>query len=107
MRGISEERLLDFDPWQHENQQDLLNAILAKCHELNPWLPIDENTPKDIRLLLFYGNDSGVMVTGIRRKIKTRRSYVFVPDGSHPFPSDKPTCDRTPTHYQELPDDPV
>lgn len=44
MRGIEEKELLNFDPWQYENQQDLLNAILEKCKELNPWLPIDENT---------------------------------------------------------------
>ena len=51
MRGISAEELINFDPWQYENQQDLLNAILKKCHELNTWLPIDENTPKDIEIV--------------------------------------------------------
>lgn len=51
--GISIDDLLKIDPWQYDNQQDVLNAILDKCTELNSWLPIDENTPKDRPILLF------------------------------------------------------
>lgn len=42
MIGISKKELIDFDPWQYDNQQDLLNAILNKCRELDPWLPLEE-----------------------------------------------------------------
>lgn len=60
MKGITKQELLEIDPWQYDNQQDLLNAILDKCTELNPWQPIDENTPKDRFLLLYSPGIEGV-----------------------------------------------
>ena len=50
--GISKETLLSINPWDYDNQQDLLNAILELCKELDPWLPIDEDTPKHQELIL-------------------------------------------------------
>lgn len=49
MIGISKKELIDFDPWKYDNQQDLLNAILKECHELDPWLPI-EDAPRDRKI---------------------------------------------------------
>lgn len=54
MRGISSEELINFNPWDYANQQDLLNAILKKCHELNQWMPI-ETAPKDTSVMLCCG----------------------------------------------------
>ena len=44
MEGISKERLIEIDPWAYGNQQDLLNAILLQCKELDLWMPIDKPT---------------------------------------------------------------
>lgn len=50
--GISKEKLINFDPWAYDNQQDLLNAILEQCAELDPWMPI-ESAPLNRKILLF------------------------------------------------------
>ena len=43
MRGISEEELLEINPWMHDNQQDLLNHIIEQCRELQePWMTLEE-----------------------------------------------------------------
>ena len=43
MRGISKGDLIDIDPWQYDNPQELLNGIIAKCQELQePWIPLEE-----------------------------------------------------------------
>ena len=36
--AISKDDLLKIDPWQYDNQQDLLNAILDQCTELNNYI---------------------------------------------------------------------
>lgn len=59
MRGISEERLLELisrvqDPLVQYRELMTLRVMLGACTELNPWMPIDENTPKDKQVLLFY-----------------------------------------------------
>lgn len=89
MRGISHKELLEIDPWQYDNQQDLLNHIIEQCQELNPWLPIDENTPKDTPLLVYYPT----MPKGLRFHVISK--LVNFDASIH-----------KPTHYQELPDDP-
>lgn len=71
--------------------------------DLNPWLPIDENTPKDIDLLLFYPGLG--KFTGIYKKPRWSRNYIFVPYAHINLSID----DRRhikPTHYKELPEDP-
>jgi len=66
-----------------------INNLIEQCKELNPWLPIDENTPKDRKILLY----AGVPVIGWFDNIKnvwrctdSKKLYA--------------------THYQELPSDP-
>lgn len=59
IEGISKDTLLSINPWDYDNQQDLLNAILELCTELDPWLPI-ENAPKDKSILLLWP-ELGVM----------------------------------------------
>lgn len=94
MRGISEERLKeiveDYPP-DHRNHRTAKYFIATECQELQePWIPIDENTPKNRSLLIFvpaaYGCEIGGWVSKLNRW------------SCHPFVA---------THYQELPDDPV
>lgn len=79
--GISKERLLF---WKDLTSHELLEILLRECAELDPWIPIDENTPKDRQLLL---NGEFYQCTGPE----------WVDDGNRIM---------HPTHYQELPDDP-
>lgn len=97
MRGISEEDLVNIDPWQCDNPQELLNEILAQCKELNPWIPIDENTPRDRRLNLYWPGRG--WITGEWRQLNKDIGY-FIHDGLKYEPVIKPT------HYQELPEPP-
>lgn len=89
MRGISEERLRKLiendDYYDSGIEKSVIYGLIAnECHELNPWLPIDENTPKDRKLLMFIpGHGKEVM----------RHSEIKM-------------WSPNPTHYQELPDDP-
>lgn len=92
--GISKKDLIDINPWEYDNQQDLLNAILEKCKELNQWLPIDENTPKDKRIFLWFPEANPInKIIGkwdcVNKKFITEHSAF-----------------GNPTYYQELPDDP-
>lgn len=67
MRGISSEELINFNPWDYANQQDLLNAILKKCHELNQWMPIDENTPMQKEIWVYderFGSMRAMFIYG-------------------------------------------
>ena len=56
MKYISEERLIaaievfDCD----RRTTDIISSIIDECKEINPWKLIDENTPKDRPLLLFF-----------------------------------------------------
>lgn len=91
--GISKEELLNFDPWAYDNQQDLLNAILGKCTELNPWLPIAD-APNGKEFIFKYEG------TSKKKFIGTFDSYAGNFKDQYGFVMQKPT------HYQELPDDP-
>lgn len=91
MRGISEARLLKlrehFDKPYSIVEAKLVQDLINECKELNPWLPIDENTPKYKELLLYYPeNDSSERLCRVTKY--------------------DPNSIRQPTHYQELPDDP-
>jgi len=96
MEGISKDTLINIDPWAYDNQQDLLNAILLQCKELNPWMPIDENTPKDRRLLFLF--ESGNISSGYWDA--TYCAWETIMDVHIESLSGKIT------HYQELPPDP-
>lgn len=62
-----------------------------ECKELNPWLPIDENTPKNRKILLYFPQVYGWDIAEWDHKLNCWKGYGFY----------------KPTHYQELPDDPV
>ncbi len=61
--------------------------IKKECKELNPWMPIDENTPKDKQFLLYV--DKGPVI-GRQFVGEIRFNWIYAP-----------------THYRELPEDPV
>lgn len=84
--GINKKDLLAINPWDYDNQQDLLNAILGLCTELDQWLPIDENPPKDKPLLLAYKLADG-----------TWYKWAGFVNSCWNLP---------PTHYKLLPEDP-
>lgn len=93
MRGISKERLKAILRNQilTPKTQSFVQYLIAECQELQePWLPIDENTPKDRELLLYYPN--------MFRSNKKIIGYAFERNVS--------PMHGSPTHYQELPDDP-
>ena len=107
MRGITEERLKAlFYDYQHKflySQlekmyephaiMNILHMLVDECKELNAWQPIDENTPKDRRLNLYW-KDYG-WLTG------QWRLGQFFCDANLMAP-----CNIAPTHWQELPEDP-
>lgn len=88
MRGITEERLLDilrsYEP-QRDTKASLMEKITSQCTELNPWQPIDENTPKD-RCLLLYSPG----IEGVSKKFVGKLESCWY---------------WNPTHWQELPED--
>jgi len=86
-RGISEETLkclIRTDDYGN----DYINAdeALEACTELNPWMPIDENTPKD-KYLLLYSQD----IEGLSKKFVGKLESAW--------------CWK-PAHWRELPHDP-
>ena len=93
--GTSKERLIelnDLTPTGTEylmGKKAMLEELIShECKELNPWQPIDESTPKDRELLLFYsGNESSEAFCWIKKY-------------------DPSVGVRQPTHWQELPEDP-
>ena len=84
MRGIAEERLKEVFSklyWTTNDDKELFTALLSECTELNAWQPIDENTPKDRDLVLYFSpNKKWVGSLG--------RDWPFAP-----------------THWQKLPKD--
>lgn len=91
MIGISKKNLEDM--LRAEGRLDIkiaLNYLIQQCTELNPWLPIDENTPKDKPLVFYYPDIDDVAVVTWN---KEHKFYVSTKAGK-------------PTLYQELPDDP-
>ena len=93
MRGIDEETLLDVRKSLAAEglNTDAVDALISlKIRELSPWLPIDENTPKNRDILLWceFGQSIG---------------YIDAHDG---LIRAYGLGIVAPTHYQELPDDP-
>lgn len=89
MEGISKERLIELQSLTEANGSYSLQDLISECTELNPWLPINGNTTKDRKVLLYYP-DSPYDDTRIL-------GYAFERNGFN--------CIK-PTHYQELPDPP-
>lgn len=101
MKYISEEKLREM-VYTDDYCNDLINAdeALSACTELNPnereghpWQPIDENTPKD-RELLGYRKD-------------THNKFIFDWCITHFRWEDDCGMEVYPTHWQELPPDPI
>lgn len=99
MRGISEELLKatyqallnDFRARPNDSGiKACLEGLMARCTELNPWLPIDENTPKDKELFLVCELGRVIGYIDSQSGIARANAIGVV----------------NPTHYQELPDDP-
>lgn len=93
MRGISEERLREIVedyPEDHRSHRMAKYLIATECQELNPWLPIDENTPKDRQLIFWFPKTKDVGVASWNEELKF---FVCAKVGN-------------PTLYQKLPDDP-
>lgn len=99
MRGISEERLKKI---AHDSRGSdgtnmpvlgLLDMLLSECKELNEWKPIDENTPKDRKIMLFY-EKCGIHTGEFRCGHYLADANLCVP------------CNIKPTHWQELPEPP-
>lgn len=92
--GISKERLEEIlQSNQCTFEREILDEIIKECTELNPWLPIDENTPKDRRLNLYWPNYG--WFTG-----SWRMNQYFCDVGL------MVPVNINPTHWQELPEDP-
>ena len=99
--GISKERLEElFDDFIVNDMllDDFRSLVTSECKELNPWLPIDENTPKDRRLNLHWPGTG--WITGRWIQLNNTVGYFTHDLSRYDPPSVKPT------HYQELPDDP-
>lgn len=114
MEGISKETLEDYHNIARSIgdliRSQVIRDLLSECKELDPWLPIDENTPKDKELLLYYPareNDDDFDMPKIQSV-----GYWSVPLGiwvcdlRYLWGEEKSRLVR-PTHYQELPEAPL
>lgn len=90
MEGISKERLHEI--FENESALFSVKDLIHECKELDPWLPIDENTPKD-KELAFITKEYGKVIG----------KWFSVNDGGWWVAACMPV---TPTHYKELPEDP-
>ena len=98
MRGIPEERLRELiendDYYDSGIEKSVIYGLIAnECQELNPWLPIDENTPMNRYLLCVnsVGRKDVLRLDGHSNTWRTQDGLA---------------AHYLPTHYQELPDDP-
>ena len=95
MRGISEENLKQKleSLMSYQEDYELLEELIAECKEINPWLPIDENTPMNRYLLCVnsVGRKDVLRLDGHSNTWRTQDGLA---------------AHYLPTHYQELPDDP-
>lgn len=112
MKYISEERLIEeLESYDCDiRARDILNGLIDECQELSventdQWQTIDENTPKDRRILLHFkcsfGGHKGKTQVGIFNEVIN----LYIPLDSHGY-SDDYIREYQPTHWQELPADP-
>ena len=95
MKVITEERLTQLLGEAYAEYEELFiyNLLNTECAELNPWQPIDENTPKDREILVFAPSYDGLR--------SLRQISKYHPDAGYCIDEL-----RHPTHWQELPEDP-
>ena len=98
MEGISKDKLLKLRNKPHQDKETVGTLdwlINVHCQELNePWIPMDENVPNDRPILLFFrGNVNFQAISEYNHQTEQFAYQAFT--------------ESTPTHYKELPDDPV
>lgn len=94
IEGISKEELVRIKETMPDGQSKLfIHLLIKKCTELDPWLPIDENTPKDRPIWLW----NGVKHLAARWNERNNDWWIAISfgDSKEPF-----------THYKLLPEDP-
>lgn len=93
--GISKKRLREWKRLAAQRLIDweILDILIKECKELNPWLPIDENTPKNRTVWLSNGKNMCLAIWSLDRW----REIVWMN-------TDNTDCNFT--HWQELPEDP-
>lgn len=100
MRGITEGRLIELKKLvTHRDTVMIFNILIGDCTELNQWLPIDENTPRNKPLLIAF--DDGEIQIGIMRETESLGIYwedVDQLDFNYGI--------DIPLYYQELPQPP-
>lgn len=116
MRGISEEVLkiklseIKRSTEFQDGRWQMLVELSLLCTELNPWLPIDEDTPKDRLLLLYYParyNDDDFDMPKIQSVgYWSHPLGIWVCDLKYCWGEEKSRLVQ-PTHYQELPEAPL
>ena len=96
--GISKKDLLELQASifardkGREDELRLLTIIIDQCKELNSWLPIDENTPRN-KPIKIYDSGYGQVIVSWNAYFR-----CFTDPHGHKYLS--------PTHYQELPNEP-
>ena len=103
MKGISEERLTQLLGEAYAEYEELFiyNLLNTECVELNPWQPMTgqawnniESAPKDREILVFAPSYDGLR--------SLRQISKYHPDAGYCIDEL-----RNPTHWQELPPDPI
>ena len=98
MRGIPEDKAIEIgeriDACKYL-ECSIEEWLRDECRELQePWIPIDENVPNDRPILLFFrGNVNFQAISEYNHQTEQFAYQAFT--------------ESTPTHYKELPDDPV
>jgi len=98
--GISKEELKDKLStlyWSTDDCDQLITAMMRECKELDQWIPIDENTPKDRSLLLLWPQEIGGAMQGYWL-CDAWYCDMWELTGS--------LMSNQPTHYKLLPEDP-
>ena len=98
MKGISKDELIEVRKGLLSEglNTDVIDALITlKVKELQePWIPVDENAPKDRFILCFIDDLQSKYIL----KFSTIRN-TWLDQGLRPF--------MEPDLYQELPDDPI
>lgn len=99
--GISKEELVRLkDTMTDGNSKLFMHALIVKCKELDPWMPI-ENAPKD-RLLLLFVKHTGYIGVGQNPTYTIEGRY----NKNYECWDDYDYNIIKPTHWKELPEDP-
>ena len=98
MKVITEERLQQLRMLTDDAYKACLLAELEidECKELNPWLPVDKNTPKDRPVLLRSGATA----------IEGSWSQIYGDHWTQHWTQHWTGEATIPTHWCELPEDP-